>query len=508
MFLIEVDFNDELSEREAVLLKRSYARIGPSETSHLILDGIRLPCDIQVVKGYGDTFKCAPVFSDKNRQHQDDSFPWAGEYHRSIELCIEDVFISILSIDAVIAEFLMTHKNEVSCTRDLLDLVFTDKEPLLPAIQLVSDPKVALSLGQVDKCYIGKSRDCLFRMDHPGLRPQHALIKKNASSYSIESIGQDIQMSVNGRSIGSATKVLRGGDRIQLHDSLEVVFIADSQNLEDISNELGPAHFSLPSFSNVKMLRTVSGLINPTALSLREGQTIAIGRDPLHPVWINAAFISRLHATITLLNDAYTIVDYSSNGTIVNGIKLETEKEYTYNSAEVIHVIFGPEAEIMLSDFSDTEFQKWMRERVPSDIEPDADEVNQEALLESLKEIEVPLASVKEEDYSGMDSQALENNFSETISSEVLSAETSPEGVKSSGDLPKTFEEYQKKTLKTLQNKDSGNFIDLSLQDSMDSYSYENAQKSEFSKYLILLIITVILLVLGVFIVLGLNLTH
>jgi pSer/pThr/pTyr-binding forkhead associated (FHA) protein len=507
MFLIEVDFNDELSERETVLLKRSYARIGPSETSHLIIDGIGLPCDIQVVKGYGDSFKCSPIFSSKNMKHQDDIFPWSGEYHRSVEICIEDIYISILSIDAVIAEFFIANQGQLN-PRDLLDLVFTEKEPLFPAIQMISEPKVGLSIGLLEKCYLGKSRDCLFRMDHPELRPQHAVVKRNGSSYSIESIGQDIQMSVNGRSIGSSSKILHGGDRIQLHDSVEVVFITDHQNLEDISNELGPAHFSMPSFANAKILRAVSGLINPVSLSIREGQTIDIGRDPLHPVWINAAFVSRLHATITLLNDTYTVVDYSSNGTVVNGVKLGAGKKFTYSSSEVLHLVFGPEAEIMVSDFTDAEFQKWIKGRSSSDVNLSKEKGDSEVILESSKNIVGTLSSTKKEGMLENNSEKVESRLPEKKSSKILSEDISPDPVMPSDDLPKTFEEYQKKTIKKLQNNDHENFIDLSLQASMDEYSYENREKNVTSKYLVLVIVVVILLVLGGFIALGLNLIH
>lgn len=94
------------------------------------------------------------------------------------------------------------------------------------------------------------------------------------------------------------------------------------------------------------LLRGVSGESVGLSIVMDNNDTIVLGRDPkLSGVVLREdKKVSRKHCSITLRNEEFFIIDYSSNGTIANGYKLQREKE----------TFLGNQASISLS--SNTEF--------------------------------------------------------------------------------------------------------------------------------------------------------
>jgi predicted component of type VI protein secretion system len=52
---------------------------------------------------------------------------------------------------------------------------------------------------------------------------------------------------------------------------------------------------------------------------------IVIGRDPYTHVYLEDPLVSRRHATIQMVDDAYVLTDLGANGTFVNGQRIEAQ---------------------------------------------------------------------------------------------------------------------------------------------------------------------------------------
>ena len=73
----------------------------------------------------------------------------------------------------------------------------------------------------------------------------------------------------------------------------------------------------------------------PLELTLQEGASLWLGRDPSCDVVLEHARISRRHAAISLREDALCIRDESANGTIVDGVALHGAEHALRDGARV-----------------------------------------------------------------------------------------------------------------------------------------------------------------------------
>ncbi len=514
MFIVEVDFNDGDSESEIVLLKRAYARIGSLETSHLILDGVKFEFEVLLEKSFGNTFRCS-AFRDNE---VDFSPSWAGLHSRSVQLCIDSVFITIISVDHSVSEFVLDNSRKSASNKEILENLVFEEEKLFPAIQSLSSPRVGISLSKVSNCFIGRSRECLFRMDHPSLHSKHAVIKRSTSSFVIETVSSDSNLSVNGRHIGREAKELDGGDRIELSPSAKLVFLKSEQDLEEIIDELSKDGVPFYSGLTTHTVRSDSSLVNPKLLPLGEGQTLSIGRDPVHSIWINAAFISRHHVSITVYKDQYGITDLSSNGTKVNSSKLDFNRETFFPNTQPLKISLGPNAELYLSNLNEAQHKAWLEGGGDSEVSTSYEELSgfneiaKENIIENLErkvqnsryfasqnlveetdslndaepQIESELESDVEvsEDFDQSPELPVEEIPEPEIKPDIESQDTPIQEVEKSntksnstgeeaGDIALIFEQFQKNQVKKLRNADELNYIDYNLEESMENYSYE-----------------------------------
>lgn len=98
-----------------------------------------------------------------------------------------------------------------------------------------------------------------------------------------------------------------------------------------------------------------------TNLNSREGEfekvvppeleIMTIGRHPSSYVYLTSAHISKEHALIIRESDIFYLVDKSSNGTLLNQVRIEKEKRYALKSGDVItvgefRIVFATEQEL------------------------------------------------------------------------------------------------------------------------------------------------------------------
>ncbi len=164
---------------------------------------------------------------------------------------------------------------------------------------------------------IGAADDADVVIKDKGLADVHATLHVDGGDMHISIDSEARLVSVNGKLV-KGQKEVRPGDLIimsQVH-----IKVMDAAEEEDDDNRTR-VRMALPKF----VLRGVSGSYFGKTFPLR-GATV-LGRHSECHVCINSEGISRKHAQITVEADGLSIKDMgSSNGTFVNGEKIEESK--------------------------------------------------------------------------------------------------------------------------------------------------------------------------------------
>ncbi|MFY9221722.1 MAG: FHA domain-containing protein, partial [Blastocatellia bacterium] len=96
---------------------------------------------------------------------------------------------------------------------------------------------------------------------------------------------------------------------------------------------------------------------------LYEGEN-KIGRATSNTIFVDNEFVSRNHATINVDGDSLTIIDYSKNGTFVNGCRIFQPTELSIN--DTIFITKGYKYELVQNDIAKAPLVK--RDVVESDV--------------------------------------------------------------------------------------------------------------------------------------------
>ncbi len=169
---------------------------------------------------------------------------------------------------------------------------------------------------QDGKYTIGSSAEADIRIDNKGLGAIHATITLIDGECSVSVDNEARLISVNGKLV-KKNKEIREGDLMiasQVHMKL-----ASSAEADEADDNRTRVRMALPQF----ILRGVSGAYFGKTYPLR-GSTI-LGRHSDCHICVNSDGISRKHAQIDAEATGLVVTDLnSSNGTFVNGKKVET----------------------------------------------------------------------------------------------------------------------------------------------------------------------------------------
>ena len=498
MFVVQVDFCDGISQPEAVFIRRLFARIGTRETSHLILDGVaKLNYELAIYRGIGGKFYCKAIpIGSEMLPH----FPWEKEYEGLAEIKIGPVIVNIVVVPAEKAQRYLSDET-FDLLQELKDIGIRDRE-VYPALFSISEPQVAISLSGVKDFFIGKSRKCLFRADKFLSNSEYALVRiKEEGVFEIRDLDAQEGTCVNGINV-SRPKILEPKDRISFSTGVELVYLNSPKDLMDLSEEL-PEVFMASGTASKRNLRTISGPVKPNLLPVHIGQTISIGRDATHNVWIDAPFISRLHCSIYVEKEGYSITDFSTNGVAIEGRKIGKGNTEFFPLGKIL-ISFGHGTSMCLSELDDSGFKEFLfnSEMNPKEYSHDRGVVPEPIVPGP--ELEEPVIERKEDLVivnQTLDRQPLDR-LVENIEVKNDRAVEEPSVNFSS------FEEYQKRSIR-LMEESGANFL------SSTEISFDEINNREFpvriglSRFLPQVFIgLLILIILVFFVVLGLNLIH
>jgi pSer/pThr/pTyr-binding forkhead associated (FHA) protein len=179
---------------------------------------------------------------------------------------------------------------------------------------------------------LGKGADCHLRLEGPGIAPRHAVLTTAPDlSVAIRKFDDTVEVEVNGVRLGPLPQPLLHGDKISI-GMVDLLFADErkSGSTQYISAlKLPPVPDKAKPGAPGKATTGTGGRI----VCLTDGReyqvigaALVFGRDAKADVVVPGGQVSRRHAEIVATPRGYMVVDYSTNGTWVNGERVQNQR--------------------------------------------------------------------------------------------------------------------------------------------------------------------------------------
>ena len=202
----------------------------------------------------------------------------------------------------------------------------------------VAGQRHAIAAGEMT---LGSAPDCTVALSGEGVQPRHAIVEATPDGTAvIRRATSEGELLVNGVRLGDDPTPVLHGDKIQIgpHELLVVdparvghTKFFDSSAFEKFTPAPAPTPVFVPPASGGRLVCLTDG---------REYQVgagpLVLGRDAGCDVVVPGNDVSRHHARIELGEPGYVLVDASTNGTFVNGTRIEGSR--VLQRADVIRV--------------------------------------------------------------------------------------------------------------------------------------------------------------------------
>jgi pSer/pThr/pTyr-binding forkhead associated (FHA) protein len=202
----------------------------------------------------------------------------------------------------------------------------------------VAGQRYSIAAGELT---VGAAPDCTLALAGENVRPRHAIVQGLPDgSAVIRKAAPDAELLVNGVRQGDEPTPVLHGDKIQIgsHELLVVdsaraghTKFFDSSAFEKFTPPQPAAPPVVPGASGGRLVCLTDG----REYQVGEGPLV-LGRDASCDVVVPGHDVSRRHAQIELGEAGYTLVDTSTNGTFVNGTRIEGSR--VLQRADVIRI--------------------------------------------------------------------------------------------------------------------------------------------------------------------------
>lgn len=310
MFALEISFQDGVSQPEMVLVRRPQALIGASDYAHVVIDDMAsLDYQLRVIKDLGRQFRVKPVGVQEgaNIPHQ-----LEGVYNgfTVIDTGVVKIRVHSLDGDLTLRDNEPPDRAGVRVLRQACAL----KTPTFPAIVVRGADPMVISFAPDQVIYVGRSNQCLIRLDTSDISAKHARIGFESGEFWIEDLGSTNGTFVDGQQISGRTTV-KPGIPVILGRQVSMLGVTSGDELRGAST-IDSTSIKRPSSRRYPVLMSVSEIARPARVVLSIGETLVIGRDPASDMWLGAPHISRKHCDVTLTKNGEVVVgDHSTNGT-------------------------------------------------------------------------------------------------------------------------------------------------------------------------------------------------
>ena len=179
---------------------------------------------------------------------------------------------------------------------------------------------------------VGSGADCHLRLEGPGIAPRHAVLSTAPDqSVAIRKYDDTVLLEINGVLLGPLPQPLLHGDKITI-GAVDLLFADErkSGSTQYISALKLPPIPDKPKAGGPGKATTGTGGRLVCLTDGREyqviGAALSLGRDAKADVVVTGGQISRRHAEIVATPRGYMLVDYSTNGTWVNGERVQNQR--------------------------------------------------------------------------------------------------------------------------------------------------------------------------------------
>jgi len=327
LFAVELLFNDGISPDELIVVRRQSFVLGSFQDADVILEGSSgAITPIRIERRRGRRFSAIPL--------QDDAPPqlFTGEG----ELKLGEITLRIIPLDIDIA-IASTNSLDLAAAR-VLSRALCYKPPEYPAIEIIGSTNCVISFPADQEVLIGKSRNCAVRLEDDGIHQEHAKI----GYYGDSNVLNDFWFDPRPGALSFLELESPILSRIDLSTGQSVILspgkcsirflLKEAEDSESIEKAKRPSVV----LSRYPCIVSRSELMKPERYPLSLGRKVSLGRDPSNEIWFNAVHISRLHAELILEPDpvngdknSVSIIDFSSNGTFIDGSRLPSEVQKT-----------------------------------------------------------------------------------------------------------------------------------------------------------------------------------
>ncbi|HWO89697.1 MAG TPA: FHA domain-containing protein, partial [Gemmatimonadales bacterium] len=182
---------------------------------------------------------------------------------------------------------------------------------------------------------IGAGADCHLRVEGPGIALRHAvLVTAPDQSVAIRRLAAEVLVEVNGVALGPLPHPLTHGDKVTI-GGLELLFVDERKSgstqfvsADKLSEMVAAAQAKRAGTPGKATAATGGRLVSLT--DGREyvilGASLKLGRDATNDVVVSGGQVSRRHAEIMVTPRGYVLVDSSTNGTFVNGERVQNQR--------------------------------------------------------------------------------------------------------------------------------------------------------------------------------------
>lgn len=178
---------------------------------------------------------------------------------------------------------------------------------------------------------IGSDGSSFIPLSGDGVTDRHLIIQGTADGQtSVARADDDAETFINGVKLGPQPTPLLHGDKIEMGQH-ELVFVDERRSgSTQFVNADDLAKFKPPGAA--KTAASPTAATGGRLVSLTDGReyevspSVVIGRDAGCDVVITSKRVSRRHAEIVATSKGYIVIDTSTNGTFVNGDRIEGER--------------------------------------------------------------------------------------------------------------------------------------------------------------------------------------
>jgi pSer/pThr/pTyr-binding forkhead associated (FHA) protein len=185
---------------------------------------------------------------------------------------------------------------------------------------------------------VGSGPDCQLRLEGPGVRPRHAaFISTKDQSVTIKRLDETGIVEINGVALGPLPQPLLHGDKITV-GAFELLFAEERESgstmyisavkLQGLTPPAGAKPAAVAASGGKPVGTTGGRLVSLTdgREYVIEGAVLRFGREAGADVVVPGNQVSRRHAEIVPTPRGYMLIDTSTNGSFVNGERVQDQQ--------------------------------------------------------------------------------------------------------------------------------------------------------------------------------------